>query len=83
MAGIWWSLMALAGWLPDLLRAVALLFFILDFPGVVFGMAVSGNPHGGDELWNTVGVFIQWTILGYFLASFVSRRRKARRMPSS
>ncbi len=45
-----------------------------SYPGVVFGMVVSGNAHGGSDVWNCIGIFIQWTILGYVLAGALMRR---------
>ena len=48
--------------------AIGIPYFFINLPGFYFGILVSGNAHGGSEGWNTVGIFIEWTLLGYLFA---------------
>jgi len=33
-------------------------FVLLNYPGFLVGMLISGNAHGGSKVWNCVGFFV-------------------------
>jgi len=57
-------------------QTVGMAFVLINWPGIIFGMMVSGNAHGGSELWNSVGIFLQWTVLGSLFAWLRTRKNR-------
>jgi len=47
--------------------------FTLNYPALLAGMFVSGNPHGPSEAATYVGVFLQWAIIGFCCSWLVAR----------
>jgi Ca2+/H+ antiporter len=52
---------------------LGIVLFTLNYPAILVGMFVSGNPHGPSETAIYFGVFVQWAIIGYFCSWLVAR----------
>ena len=49
---------------------------LLSFPALLLGTVVSGNVHQPSLFATYLGIFVQWAMVGFVVASIVTRRRR-------
>jgi len=45
---------------------------LLNLAPFIFGLVVAGNPHAPSESGLTIGIIIQWFIVGFVLSNLIS-----------
>src|SRR5262245_21421422 len=62
-------------------ETLGIALFSLNYPALLVGMFISGNPHGPSEAAVYTGVFVEWAIIG-FCASWLVARLTRQTKPS-
>ena len=83
LTGIDWILTSPDTPLPQYLQPSATvrnILALLDIVPIIIEYVLSGNPHGGNDTIGWTATFVQWSIVGFFVAFVWSLIRRAKEL---